>query len=169
MPTIMAWSFAAPPSLSQLQLTFKKYYMKSIYNERLAKFGEHISQFTKDNPHYEMGLTNQVELVALEERVRIHYKVLYHEWIFEELPVCFDEWYYDEQTGNPLYEGCDPKEGTVAAVIDFFNLSLDEFGHLFDIEGFQLCNRFGGAPLTINSHGIDVAQNISELLKRRKE
>ncbi|HET6992348.1 MAG TPA: hypothetical protein VFJ43_13530, partial [Bacteroidia bacterium] len=55
------------------------------------------------------------------------------------------------------------------AVIDFFGLNQDEFCHCFDIEGFQLCERFGGAKLSLQSQGNDIARNIIDIVKKRRE
>lgn len=136
----------------------------NIYTKRLLKFAKHIESITN---HPEHGLYGVVNLIALEERVRIPYKVKYHEWVFEELPAVFESWYFTEKWGDPMWEGCDPAEGTVASVIDFFSLTLDEFSQLFDVEGFQHLNRFGGRILTLESTGADIAYNIVELVSRK--
>ncbi|MES2592182.1 MAG: hypothetical protein V4608_09880 [Bacteroidota bacterium] len=112
-------------------------------------------------------------MIATEEKGNIHhevwiqYDVRYQSWIFEELPECFDEWNYSGKYGNPLWDYSDSEEGTVASVIDFFNISLDEFSHLFDIDGFQQTNRFGGFKISDQSDGPDIAKNIIELVKYR--
>lgn len=140
---------------------------KEIYNERLLFFADFLKG--EETPR-DAELLSEVELVAVEHKVRIHYKVKYRQWIFEVLPGAFDQWYFDEFSGDPLYEGCDTEAGTVAAVIDFFGLSQDEFCHCFDIEGFQLCDRFGGVKLNIDSsQGNEIAHNIVELVKRRRQ
>ena len=145
---------------------------REIYNLRLLKFADHIAQYTEHDPHPEYGLVFNVHVVAIEHGddmpIHIPYDVKYHYWVFEELPVVFDEWYYDEDTGDTLCTLSDPEQGTVAAVIDFFSLSLDEFGHLFDIERYQLIDRFGGDWLSFESHGDAIARNIVDLVKVRR-
>ncbi len=136
----------------------------SIYMERLEKFAAHISKIEN---HPEDGLIETVTLVALEENIQIPYEVRYHFWVFDELPECFDEWHYSKKFGEALWEESDPEEGTVASVIDFFSLGLDEFSHLFDLDGFQNVDQFGGRKLTEESKGEDIARNIFELIKRK--
>lgn len=89
--------------------------------------------------------------------------------MFEELPAVFSEWYYAEKFGQPSCKGCLEEEGTLAAVIDFFNLSLTEVCHLFDLEGFQDVNRYGGNQLNFESDGPELAENIFELVKRHQK
>ncbi|MFY9309606.1 MAG: hypothetical protein WAQ28_11220 [Bacteroidia bacterium] len=144
--------------------------MENIYNQRLLTFASHLEQIKS---HPEQGVFGIVKMVALENKgnihreLKIHYNVRYHSWPFEELPVCFDEWSYGGKYGNPLWDDSDPAEGTVASVIDFFDLSLDEFSHLFDIDGFQQINRFGGFEISEQSNGLDISRNIMELVKSR--
>ncbi len=144
--------------------------MKNIYNQRLLEFASHLEQISN---HPERGVIGIVKMIATEEKGNIHhevwiqYDVRYQSWIFEELPECFDEWNYSGKYGNPLWDYSDSEEGTVASVIDFFNISLDEFSHLFDIDGFQQTNRFGGFKISDQSDGPDIAKNIIELVKYR--
>ncbi len=135
---------------------------KKIFTDRLLKFAKHLETIKN---HPEHGLYKEAELIALAVKARIHYKVVYHPWVFEELPAIFDEWYFAEKYGEPLFEGCTIEEGTVTAVVDFFDLTLDEFNHLFDVEGLQLPERFGGQHLTFESDGPALAHNIYELVK----
>ncbi len=132
------------------------------YTERLLKFARRLQTLQK---HPEYGLYGIVNLVALEEKIHTSYKVKYHEWVFQEL-VCFDEWYLMERNGNPMCKGANEEQGTVAAVVDFFYLTLDEFIHLFDLEGLQNIDSFGGRKLNLESTGKDIAYNIIELVKR---
>jgi len=141
--------------------------MKNLYNERLLKFAEHL---LKIKNHRTEGLFMTVNLVALEEQIFIPYTVRYHYWMFEELPVCFDkQWFYDEMSGDPVWENINSDEGTVASVIDFFDLSLDEFAHLFDVDGFQHVDRFNGEKLSEISDGAAIAKNIVELVAGRNK
>lgn len=138
--------------------------MKNIYNERLIKFATHLAVIRK---HPEHGLFTTVTLVALEKKVRVNYFVKLHTWVLEELPAAFKEWEFHEKTGDPVLIGNKNNQSTITSVIDFFNLTIDEFNHLFDVEGFQRIDRFGGAFLTIDSIGDDIGRNMFELAKRR--
>lgn len=134
------------------------------FNDRLIKFAKHLDTIQN---HYEFGLYQTVNLIELAKKRNLTLMVTYHEWAFAELPAIFDEWYFDANFGRPLFEGCIPEEGSVGAVIDFFNLRMEEFCHLFDLEGFQNVERFGGGFLNFESDGPDIARNIFELVKRR--
>lgn len=134
------------------------------YTERLIKFAKHLEKITN---HYEFGLYKTVSLVELEKKRNTSFLVTFHEWVFQELPMVFDEWHFAGKFGEPLYKGCLPEERTVEAVIDFFNLRMDEFCHLFDLEGFQNVARFGGNQLNFESDGPALAENIYELVKRK--
>lgn len=137
---------------------------KNKFNERLIKFAKHLEQITN---HYEFGLFQSASLVEVEKKRNTSFMVTYHEWAFGELPVIFNEWYFDEKFGKPVCKGSAPEEGTVGAVIDFFNLRMDEFCHLFDVEGFQNPNKFGGDYINFESDGPAIAKNIFELVERR--
>lgn len=137
--------------------------MKNIYNQRLLTFANHLAKIKK---HPEQGLFETVTLVSLEEHRSIYYEVKYHYWVFEELPVCFDSWCYSEKYGNPMWEDADTQEGTVASVIDFFNLKLEEFRHLFDINGQDFLSS-NGDTLTETSDGSNLSINITEFVYRR--
>ena len=134
------------------------------YNERLIKFAKHL-QAIKNHP--EFGLYKSASLVELEEKRNTSFMITYHEWVFEELPVVFSEWYFSETNGAPFCEGCMEEEGTLAAVIDFFDLRLTETCHLFDLEGFQDVKKYGGNYLTFQSDGPEIADNIYGLLTVR--
>jgi hypothetical protein len=140
---------------------------KETYNNRLLIFADHLSHIAYHRSH---ELIEEVEVVALEVNFRVAYTVKYRHWIFDELPNVFESWCYHEATGNSLHEGDDPEEGTIASVIDFFGLTLEEFGHLFDIEECQLTDEFGGEKLSLENSltGTVIAGNIVEFVKKRR-
>jgi hypothetical protein len=137
-----------------------------IYTKRLLKFAKHLKKITEHAAH---GLLKETEVIALTSKVRIHYNVKYQEWVFDELPIVFNEWHFTEKYGHPMCEGMNESEGTVAAVIDFFNIDQDEFCHLFDVEGLQSPPRFGGSILSLESSGPAFASNIYELVKIKND
>lgn len=139
---------------------------KNKYDNRLIKFASHLEKIEN---HPEFGLYETASLVEVEEKRNTSFKVTFHGWIFGELPGIFKDWNFSEKTGDPLYKGCIPEEGTVAGVIDFFNLRMDEFCHLFDLEGFQNIKRYGGNHLSFESDAKDIAKNIFELIKHRND
>ncbi|MGQ0828921.1 MAG: hypothetical protein ACT4ON_11080 [Bacteroidota bacterium] len=138
--------------------------MRNIYNQRLLTFAKHLAVIKQ---HPEMGLFGTVNLVNLEIKKRTHYKIKYHEWVFEELPGIFDDWFFTEKYGNPMWEGINEENGTVEAAIDFFGLNLFEFSHLFDVEGLQYLHLFGGEKLSENSNGPVISKNIIQLVNSR--
>jgi hypothetical protein len=137
-----------------------------IYTDRLLKLAMHLVVITN---HPEHGLIEKVSLVDITHNERLHSEMTYQSWLFEELPAVFEEWYFTLRLGNPMCEGSEEKEGTVAAVIDFFDLSLDELRFLFDIEGYQLAEQFGGEILNFESDGPVYARNILALIKSREK
>ena|ERR1700756_1312897 len=137
---------------------------EKIYIERLIKYANYLINISN---HPEKGLIEEVTLVDFAGGVCIPYQVKYQEWLFEELPIVFEEWGFNGKFGNLLLEGADEEEGTAAAVIDFFNLTPDEFCFLFDIEGFQLVEQFGGDFLNFESDGPAYARNILALVKKK--
>lgn len=138
---------------------------KNKYTERLLKFAKHIESITN---HPEFGLTETARLVELSPRAPQCFMVVYPRWVFEELPVIFDDWFYEFHTGNPICKGSDVEEGTLGAATYFFDLTLGEVCQLFDLEGKQDVKKYGGQHLNFESNGPEMAQNIYELVKRKK-
>lgn len=137
-----------------------------IYTERLLKLAKHIESIKN---HPEHGLLETVKLVDLISKKKMtQYEVRFQQWIFEELPIIFDDWYFNDTKGCPIWEGANESGDTVSSVVDFFGLTLPEFIHLFDIDGFQQTELLGGKPLSVESNGYDVANNIYELIERRR-
>jgi hypothetical protein len=134
------------------------------YNERLLKFAKHLEKITN---HPEFGLYKSASLVEIEEKRNVSFLIIYHEWVFEELPNVFTEWSYAEKFGQPSCKGCFEDEGTLAAVTDFFDLKMTEVCHLFDLDGFQDINRYGGTQLNFDSDGPTISKNIFELVEYR--
>lgn len=153
--------------LNTLINTFITEQMKTqkIYIERLFKLAKAL-EVTVNHPEH--GIIGEVTLVDFAGCVRIPYQVKYQEFIFELLPEVFEEWGFNGKFGNPLPEGEDEEGSTIAAVIDFFNLNPDEFCFLFDVEGFQLIDQYGGGILTFESDGPEFARNIFELIKHKE-
>lgn len=137
---------------------------KKQFNERLLKLAKHLESTTN---HPEFGLTETARLIELSPRAPHSFMVVYPRWVFEELPAIFDEWFYDKQTGNPICDGADEEEGTLGSAIYFFDLSLEETCHLFDLEGKQNVEAFGGLRLNFESDGPELAQNILALVATR--
>ncbi|MCW3083513.1 MAG: hypothetical protein JWP12_879 [Bacteroidetes bacterium] len=139
--------------------------MKTIYNERLIHYADHLATI-KD--HAEHGIYRMATLTALEKKLHTSYIVKTHNWCYEELPMIFDEWGYDEFSGDAILLRMKPQEGTIAGVIDFFDMTLKEFCHVFDLDGLQDIEQYGGILLTPDSDGADIAYNIIELVRGRE-
>jgi len=138
-------------------------------NEKLLIWADYIDGMIPP-PTPDFFLTDSVELVVVDKKTRFHILATFRPWLLDFLPGCFDEWHYHEITGNPTFFGCDEEAGTVAAVVDFFGLSHEEFCHCFcfDYELPELDKKFGGEKLTEESQCSDIARNIVELVRRRK-
>lgn len=139
---------------------------KNKYTERLLKFAKHIEQITN---HYEFGLYQNANLVEIKEFPHVTTPLVYHFWVFEELPIVFREWYFHKKTGEPSFKGFDYMGGTLGAVVDYFDLTLKETLHLFDLEGKQDVEVFGGTHLNFESDGPVLAKNIYDLIEYRNE
>src|SRR4051812_47855924 len=113
----------------------------NIYNKRMMRFAQHL--YTLDL-HPERGLYDTVTLVALEEHVRITYDMKYPNYLFDELPLLFDEWELSERTGDAVLKDS-TERNTIFDACTFFDLSLDELS-IFDLDGHQL-EQFGGKQL----------------------
>ncbi|MCD6019734.1 MAG: hypothetical protein K0S53_2855 [Bacteroidetes bacterium] len=134
-----------------------------IYNNRLIKFAEHL--LTLKN-HPEEGLFENITIIAIVGNVAIPYDMKYPSWIFDQLVEIFEEWEFDEVTGEPVLADKLTSEGTFSDICDFFNFSLDETS-IFDLEGYQQPGRFGGRVLNFESKTEDIAFNIMELANSR--
>lgn len=136
----------------------------NIYNNRLMKFAQHL--YTLDS-HPERGLYDIVTLVAIEGKVLIPYDFKYPNYLFDELAHLFDEWELSEITGEAVLKDS-TERNTIFDICTFFDLSHDELS-IFDLDGCQLIERFGGKKLNTDSPASDIAFNIIELIKKRKE
>ena len=147
------------------------------YDKRLMKFATHLYKLIE---HPEQGLFSTVHLGAIEnsdednEKIVIWYQMKYPGYIFDELVLIFpNEWEFSE-FGNPILshfkegEETDMERSTIAEICIFFDLTLDELS-IFDIEGYQQPERFGGKKLDFNSTVEDFAFNIVELIKSRNK
>ncbi len=136
----------------------------NIYNNRLMKFAQHL--YTLDS-HPERGLYEIVTLVAIEGHVLIPHDFKYPYYLFDELAHLFEEWELSEKTGEAVLKDS-PECNTIFDICTFFDLSLDELS-IFDLDGCQLIERFGGKKLDTDSSASDIAFNIIELIEKRKE
>lgn len=133
----------------------------NIHNKRLMRFAQHL--YTLDS-HPERGLCDIVTLVAIEGKVLIPFDMKYPNYLFDELPLLFDEWELSEKTGDAVLKDS-TERNTIFDACTFFDLNLDELS-IFDLDGHQL-EQFGGKKLKVDSPASDIAFNIVELIKRR--
>lgn len=141
--------------------------MKTYSNtsKRLLNFAKHLSKIKTVPEPIEF---EEVILCELEVNKRIEYKVKYPSWIFHELPKIFSSWQRDVSGGQPLLKGIEFNEDTYAGIFNFFQLSPGEFMHLFDLNGNQDIEMFGGNKLTEKSDGPAIAKNIYEFVRRKE-
>jgi len=134
-----------------------------IQNERLLKFAEHLNSIKKLHAQ----LFDEVELFEVEDNIRIHFKVRYNYLIIDELPSVFPEFDFSEENSDPMLKDRPPEEGSIPGVISFFELTPEEFCQIFDVDGYQNTNKFGGRFLNVDSQPPDFAFNILQLVKHR--
>jgi hypothetical protein len=138
--------------------------MEKIYFDRLWAFANYLLNF-ETNPF--AGLYRDVIVYAYDIDTRIHLDVKTPYLIFEELPDCFPEdWAYDPCDGEPYWKKLGDKCNPAECVCDYFGISNYEvFCHLFDTEGHQSVEKYGGLKLNENAAGKEVAYNILEYIK----
>lgn len=122
----------------------------TIFNQRLLKLANYF-ELIKEHP--DQGRFDEVNLVAIEGKVHIHYLMKYPIWVVDAII---------------LLEPINQEEGLIEGIIEYYNLTQDEFCHIMDIEGYQLTDQFGGRKLNIDSTPLDIAHNIRELVRRRE-
>ena len=143
--------------------------MKTNVNiERLRTFAESLSQIKR---HREHGLFRTVIVYAIEDKVRIHLEVKCHHWVFDHLVEVFpEEWGWHAKTGDPVLDAeelVNPDVNTADCVCQFFEIDDYEiFCHLFDLEGHQQIDRFGGQKLSEESSGPDISGNMFALIEK---
>ncbi|MCE3227934.1 MAG: hypothetical protein K0S32_2485 [Bacteroidetes bacterium] len=135
-----------------------------IYNERLLRFADHIKKIKN---HPEHGILRTVYVHAIEGKFRIHVEVKTQYWFFDELVACFPKlWSFSEITGDPIFYRLGKETNTSDGVCSFFGLKgYEAFLHLWDIEGYQKTEKWGGQILTEDSEGEQLANQIEEFVK----
>ncbi len=140
--------------------------MKNIlYIKRLIKFAEHLKEIEN---HPEEGLIEKLRIVAFYGTTKMPFEMNVPGWVFDELVNVFDEWEFDEFTGEPRLNDPSISCGTYHDICEFFDLSLDELS-IFDMEGFQMIGRYGGKVLNFESSTKDIGFNFMELARVRIE
>jgi len=143
--------------------------MKSnrIYNYRLAVFASHLRKINiKKQPHY--GQFMSVPLCNIVNGGELYFEVLIHAWLFDCLPILFEEWYYNSNLRSPMLIGFDPNENPIGGVFDFFNLSPNDFRYLFSVESMQDLDSYGGKFIMKDSSVNDIADNITNFVHNRQ-
>jgi hypothetical protein len=136
-----------------------------LHNSRLLLFADHIAGIKN---HPEHGLTTTYSIVELDEGIHIHYDIICHDYIFEELLVFEDSWSYNDE-GMPSFIEISPEENTLAGVVSFFGLSPEETAFIFDLSGHQSIDLWpGGNILNMKSTGLQIAQNILLVVRKRR-
>jgi hypothetical protein len=133
-----------------------------IYNERLIKFAKHLA---KIKTHPQMGEYNYAILCGIEHEKQVEFATCYHAWIFDDLPLLFNEWYFNSKLNESFLIGVAEEDGSVAGVFDFFGLSPHEFRHLFDVDGMQEPYYYGGTFLDGDSNGEEISKNIFRFIQ----
>lgn len=131
-----------------------------LQTERLLQFAKYLRSL--DN--YTGRVHDIIELVEVESKVRIHYKMKYDICILMQLPLAFpDDWHFDKGTGTPLLNGKTLDDGPIFSFSIWFGVGPEQVCHLLDIDGFQQLEKYGGILLDEYSIPKDYATNFEEL------
>ena len=138
---------------------------QDIFSERLMTFAIRLYRI-RDNPESNI-VEVWIQWPDKEQMLKPWYEVKYNISFFEELIVCFDEWQWSERFQEPELKG-EKDLGVSVSCLKFFGLTPMEYTHLFDTEGYQYIQKYGGKYLSMDSTPSDVAFNILEFLKSKK-
>lgn len=137
----------------------------TVYNERLIKFAEHLQTFEH---HPEEGLIDTLNIVNLIGENNLISEMIVPYWIFDELVRIFPEWDFDEFAGTPVLKDPELSWDMYNDICEFFDLTIEELS-IFDLEGYQMVDKFGGKILNFESTTQDIAFNIMELANSRMQ
>lgn len=131
-----------------------------LKTNRLLQFAEHLRKLE----NYSGGYYDTIELVELESKVRIHYKLTYEMLILTQLPLAFpNDWYFHNGTAIPLLKGRTIDDGPISCFCIWFGTNAQQLCHLTDIESYQQVEMYGGTNLTLCSGPKDYAKNFEDL------
>lgn len=140
-----------------------------IFNQRLIKFAKHLA---KIKSHPMMGEYHCAILYEIEKGKEVQFEVCLHAWLFLEMHLLFPEdWYYNDKLERPFLNaiGLSEDDGFLSGVFDFFNLSPQEFAHLFDINNgaYQQLHLYGGRYLFGEATGEEISKQIFEFIMHK--
>jgi hypothetical protein len=127
---------------------------------RLLAFADKLKKAKERKPH--------IEDIFFEwpYQAKSYYCITHNTSIFFVLGELSNAWYFNEKTKS--WEIKDFKDmGTFRACIEWFGLKPEEYTHLFDVEGNQDIDRFGGKRLNEDSKPADYAYNIIQFVFKR--
>ena len=70
---------------------------KKKYIDRLKTLADYLAKTTE---HFEFGLYETANLVEIKTIPHVSTQLVFHFWVFEELPTIFSQWYYHEKFGE---------------------------------------------------------------------
>ena len=137
----------------------------NIYKERMLAFAKHIKTIEY---HPTQGLFRRLIVYLCTNNIAIPIKVRTPHWLFEELIACFpEEWSFHEITGDPTWDEMDIEANTSECVCDFFGINdYQIYCHLWDINGIQNVERWGGQILTEESNGPVLGQQMMDYISK---
>jgi len=136
--------------------------MEKLAKERLLKLAERLSEMKTDIDEEII----EVWIEWPENNFSVWYAVKYKPSYFKKLPVWFNEWSFSEHFQEPELIGHQDL-GFAGSCMKFFGIEPKEFSHLFDMDGHQNIEMFGGEYLNKQSSPKIIALNIRALLKKR--
>jgi hypothetical protein len=131
-----------------------------LQTERLLQFAKHLRGLEKN---YTGGYYDIVELIEVDMKIRIHYKMKYDLCILMQLPSAFpNDWYFYDGTAIPLLKGKSIDDGPISCFCLWFGTDPAQTCTLIDIEGCQ-DELYRGVVLNMDSSPEDYAQNFEAL------
>lgn len=136
--------------------------MKQISKERigrlrLIKLGTYLGKLKSISESEDFKV---ITFYKQQGDYKIEIEAKCYAWIFDELSQLFPDWPYNASDND--FEA-------MPAVFDFFSLSDEEFWHMFDLNGHQNVEFFGGKILSEESTVNDISENILAIVRKRKQ
>jgi hypothetical protein len=140
--------------------------MDKLYIDRLTKFAETLKQA----PAFHNIEVREAWVEGSYDGLEMYFTCFFMPEVFYILIDVFpQDWFFDADFCDQPSLIWQPDDGLIHATMHFFDLSVIEFIHLFDVSGKgQKTERWLGKTLSESSKLKDFADNIFEFLKTKK-
>lgn len=130
-------------------------------NKRLSELASHLDAIENIPPPNIL----EVWIEWPENNLHSWIAVKYNASLFIDMTKWFEGWRLSEHFQEPELNEFE-NLGFAGSCLKFFSFSPKEFSHLFDTEGYQNIQEFGGEYLSKFSSPSAIAFNIRELIKK---